>query len=167
MDLDIVEAADAGQAWGSGMTPTDWREQAPCVGAGALFFAGNETGEARRVCRACPFAEVCLLDAMAAETETPYRYGVWGGKSSTQREQLHRALGWPAKAEYEQRRDAALAVVDGEAVDQPPLGHRACVQCGSPFPTLLSQPNRLYCRRACADEAERQRRTRLSLVGAS
>lgn len=76
----------------------DWRDQAACRTVHPeLFFPVGTTGPARRqladaksVCRRCPVTVACLAWAM----DTGQRYGVWGGLSEDERDELlqrHRA----------------------------------------------------------------------------
>ena len=68
---------------------SNWREQAACLGMDSnLFFPESMQDEtawaARRVCRDCPVAEICLRDALVTED----RHGIRGGLSPTQRTAL-------------------------------------------------------------------------------
>lgn len=73
----------------------DWRSHAACRGEDPeLFypFTGGQVGEdlierAKSVCRRCPVTEECLADALQARD----RWGVWGGRDSTEREKMLRA----------------------------------------------------------------------------
>ncbi len=73
----------------------DWQTQAACRDMDReLFFP--EPGEmarvnaAKQVCTGCPVRAACLADAMAWE-RPGHRYGVVGGLSAHERQQLHRA----------------------------------------------------------------------------
>ena len=72
----------------------DWQVQAACRGldASTFFHPDNERGRSRRrreeeakaVCARCPVTAQCLSWALSVQEP----YGVWGGKSSTERDEL-------------------------------------------------------------------------------
>lgn len=56
-----------------------WHEQARCTTTDPEIFFPEDGGKAepaRRLCRACPVREECLLSAVSAPV---YEFGVWGG----------------------------------------------------------------------------------------
>jgi WhiB family redox-sensing transcriptional regulator len=75
----------------------EWQLRGACRGldSSRFFHPENERGPSRarreqaakQVCSACPVAEQCLRWAL--RTREPY--GVWGGKSTQERDQLIRA----------------------------------------------------------------------------
>jgi WhiB family redox-sensing transcriptional regulator len=72
----------------------DWRDQAACRSEHPdLFFPVGATGPARRqlakarsICHHCPVMADCLTWAV----HTRQRYGVWGGLSEDERDDLRR-----------------------------------------------------------------------------
>lgn len=48
---------------------------------------GGSTGEAKRICRACPVVEQCLAYALSRDD----RFGIWGGTSERERRKLKKA----------------------------------------------------------------------------
>lgn len=67
-----------------------WRDRALCAKSGRpeVFYPGkgeNSTA-ARAVCRACPVRPACLEDAIGRNE----RFGIWGGKSTPQRDVIAR-----------------------------------------------------------------------------
>lgn len=76
----------------------DWRERAKCLGVSPeLFYAERGEKDAfaagRAVCAACPVREECLQFALVNNE----RFGMWGGKSPRERQQLRRTQGYMAK----------------------------------------------------------------------
>lgn len=72
-------------------SPLGWQEDAPCSQTDPEAFfpeQGMSTQEAKKVCRACDVAQVCLEYAL----ENNLRFGVWGGMSEGQRRKLAKAL---------------------------------------------------------------------------
>lgn len=77
----------------------DWQVKAACRGldASMFFHPENERGRSRRrreeqakqVCSGCPVTQQCLRWALSVREP----YGVWGGLSSTEREELLIAAG--------------------------------------------------------------------------
>jgi WhiB family redox-sensing transcriptional regulator len=66
-----------------------WQEGALCAQTGADFFfpaPGASTREAKRLCGACDGREACLAYALTNDE----RFGVWGGLSEKERQQLRR-----------------------------------------------------------------------------
>lgn len=66
----------------------DWHEWALCNGEDEnLFFSEDRkqrvqlTAEARRICKACPAAEECLVWALTHDEQ----FGIWSGTSGRQR----------------------------------------------------------------------------------
>lgn len=67
----------------------NWKDKAECLDADPdIFFPpeGVNIREARAVCARCPVQEECLEYAIKHNIE----FGVWGGMSVIQREQLAR-----------------------------------------------------------------------------
>jgi WhiB family redox-sensing transcriptional regulator len=87
----------------------DWQQRASCRGldASMFFHPENERGRSRRqreeqaksICRHCPVRAECLSSALAVREA----YGVWGGLSSTEREELLVANGYNGFAETSAR----------------------------------------------------------------
>ena len=71
----------------------DWRLGAACQSdSSEIFFPLNEMVEelvapARAICRACPVVVECLAFAIANRQP----YGVWGGLTTPERDQIGRA----------------------------------------------------------------------------
>ena len=75
----------------------EWQVEAACRGldASVFFHPENERGasrrrrvnQAKRVCAPCPVRAACLEWAMSLEEP----YGVWGGLSPEERDQMRRA----------------------------------------------------------------------------
>lgn len=76
----------------------DWQMQGACRGMDSAFFfhpegergparASRET-RAKQVCRGCPVLEQCRRHALAAHEP----YGVWGGLSESERDDIYRDL---------------------------------------------------------------------------
>ncbi|MFI6105322.1 WhiB family transcriptional regulator [Streptomyces sp. NPDC093595] len=66
-----------------------WQETALCAQTGPEFFfpdPGSSTREAKRLCAACEGREACLEYALAHDE----RFGVWGGLSEKERNELKR-----------------------------------------------------------------------------
>lgn len=75
------------------MTVTTWETQAACSGADrAEFFEhahyGGRTHLWKTICTDCPVRAACLNAAMDAERGAPYRYGIFGGLTPDERQQL-------------------------------------------------------------------------------
>lgn len=68
----------------------DWRHRAACAGQDtALWFPKNPIGSlAMQVCGGCPVRAECLYDALQQETPGARRFGIWGGLTTGQRNQL-------------------------------------------------------------------------------
>jgi WhiB family redox-sensing transcriptional regulator len=74
-----------------------WQDQAACRNEHPeLFFPVGTTGPARRqiakaksVCHRCPVTGTCLAWAL----DTGQRFGVWGGLSEDERQELQRCSG--------------------------------------------------------------------------
>lgn len=72
----------------------DWQQQAACRGidTSSFYHPENERGpsrlrremRAKAICATCPVIESCLRWALAAREP----YGVWGGTSAEDREQI-------------------------------------------------------------------------------
>ncbi len=82
----------------------DWQAQAACRGldASMFFHPDNERGRSRSrresaakaVCARCPVTSQCLSWALTVREP----YGVWGGKSSFERDELLRGTAVTATA---------------------------------------------------------------------
>jgi len=72
------------------ITQTSWMDAASCASVDPLLFDqgdrahANRYTDARRVCRACPVAAQCLTHAI----ERDERYGMWGGLTPEEREEI-------------------------------------------------------------------------------
>lgn len=67
-----------------------WQEQALCAQTGSEFFfpePGSSVREAKLICHACDMRAACLAYAIANDE----RFGVWGGLSEKEREEMRRA----------------------------------------------------------------------------
>lgn len=67
-----------------------WMEQAVCAQTDPESWfpeKGGSTREAKGMCRRCDVTDKCLAYAL----EHDERFGVWGGKSETERKQMRRA----------------------------------------------------------------------------
>ncbi|GAC1386626.1 MAG: hypothetical protein NVS1B7_3880 [Candidatus Saccharimonadales bacterium] len=71
----------------------NWRTRAACLGIDpALFFPHDSAAAepaiqaAKTVCQSCVVQEFCLEYALTNKQE----YGIWGGKSETERKQIQR-----------------------------------------------------------------------------
>jgi WhiB family redox-sensing transcriptional regulator len=74
----------------------DWQEkEAPCLGLTIIFFGEESETTAQKdarikrakdLCQECPMSDPCLEYALV--TQQPY--GIWGGKTSTERRSLIR-----------------------------------------------------------------------------
>jgi Transcription factor WhiB len=106
----------------------------------ALFFAERVTPEeVRRVCEGCDVKVQCLAYALAGWPASPSKgilgpgvkpgnpkdvYGVWGGTTQTEREQLLRFI---------RRKKCPLCL--GDNLRQSP-GYQVCCGCGQSWPTV-------------------------------
>ncbi|MEV7423493.1 WhiB family transcriptional regulator [Streptomyces sp. NPDC091212] len=66
-----------------------WQESALCAQTGPEFFfpaPGSSTREAKRLCGACEGRVACLQYALTHDE----RFGVWGGLSEKERQNLRR-----------------------------------------------------------------------------
>lgn len=85
----------------------DWRARAACAGMADASFAVSDPffpegdraagygakryAEAKTICSTCQVRPECLSDGLEAESlRTPYRWGVWGGTTANERQQLSR-----------------------------------------------------------------------------
>lgn len=75
------------------MSTDDWRHQAACLGHNPEIWFPIGDGEHREFlpvalgyCQPCPVRTACLSWAM----DTDQRYGVWGGMTEGQRDNLRR-----------------------------------------------------------------------------
>lgn len=82
----------------------DWQMHGSCRGMDSGFFfhpegergpaRANRETQAKKVCRACPVLEQCRLHALAAHEP----YGVWGGMSESERDDVIRGRDRTLKA---------------------------------------------------------------------
>jgi WhiB family redox-sensing transcriptional regulator len=67
----------------------DWTLDAVCVGFPVEMFFPNGKGhsarEGKAVCARCPVTVPCLEDALSAERQEPYTFGVRGGLAAHER----------------------------------------------------------------------------------
>lgn len=63
-----------------------WKFEAACVGSPVDFFAtsARSVARAKSICASCPVRIPCLVDAL----ESNERYGVWGGLTVEERDEL-------------------------------------------------------------------------------
>ena len=111
----------------------DWQDSAACASVDPELFypeAGGSVAYAKRVCRSCPVTAECLEYAL----EIGDTWGVWGGKSVSQREAL---MGAPESQPAVRLCMRGLHAMAGENL----TGSGSC--------------------RACKQAAERARRLRL------
>lgn len=81
-----------------------WAAHGACTGADPeLFFPepGDDAREARSLCRVCPVRTDCLAHALA----TNQRFGIWGGRSASQRQRI----GVPRSITVTRHRSAAAS----------------------------------------------------------
>ena len=74
----------------------DWQMHGACRGMDSAFFfhpegergpaRANREARAKGVCRGCPVLEQCRLHALSAQEP----YGVWGGLSESERDEILR-----------------------------------------------------------------------------
>jgi hypothetical protein len=74
----------------------DWREHARCLGVKDIFFSvrgrNQETMKiAKKICAFCPVRRECLSYAQ----DNMLAYGIWGGKTATERLRLLGLRRWP------------------------------------------------------------------------
>lgn len=74
----------------------DWRELARCVGVKDIFFSvrgrnQEKIGMAKKICAFCPVRKECLSYAQ----DNMLAYGIWGGKTATERLSLLGLRRWP------------------------------------------------------------------------
>ncbi|GHE52421.1 WhiB family transcriptional regulator [Streptomyces longispororuber] len=70
-------------------TELAWQEQALCAQTGPEFFfpePGSSVREAKNICRLCDMRTACLAYAL----DNDERFGVWGGLSEKERQNLRR-----------------------------------------------------------------------------
>jgi hypothetical protein len=61
--------------WGPAGRPPEWMQRAACRDEDPDLFTGaDESGEARKVCAACPVRKVCLADVERFEAGQPSGY---------------------------------------------------------------------------------------------
>lgn len=82
------------------MENKEWRSMAACLGMPIdRFFLkkGESSREAKKVCSTCPVSKECL--SAAVKVNPIYdTYGIYGGKSSRERNKIRKELG--IKFEY-------------------------------------------------------------------
>lgn len=74
----------------------EWKSDAACIGKTDMFFSHRgynqeKIKEAKEICRTCPVSFQCLK--YAQENRLPY--GIWGGKTSTERLAMLGFRKWP------------------------------------------------------------------------
>lgn len=69
-----------------------WMADAVCRGVGAGEFFGPTAG-GEHWCRRCPVLECCFWWAVVIEWDAGYGFGIWGGTSPAQREQVAAVTG--------------------------------------------------------------------------
>ena len=63
----------------------DWKKEAACTGIEIeVFYDPAHTAVAVGYCTGCPVKATCLTVAL----DTPERFGVWGGLTADEREEL-------------------------------------------------------------------------------
>lgn len=63
----------------------EWRDEAICIGINPeLFFDKHASHQLKSVCFRCPVRESCLEEALSSYEQ----YGLWGGLSAVQRENI-------------------------------------------------------------------------------
>lgn len=70
-----------------GFTAPEWHESALCAQVGGdLWFPekGEQTSEARLICKRCPVQDECLEHALTQHEP----YGIWGSKSARERSKM-------------------------------------------------------------------------------
>ena len=81
-----------------------WLLLAECRGADpSLFYDSDHSGQARELCRTCPVSEACLAAALHEERSGGYLYGIRGGMTAKERQEILR------RRKRAARRQAALA----------------------------------------------------------
>ncbi len=78
-----------------GESVPEWHDRAACRDTDRELFVPEQPSReqvdaAKQICARCPVRAECLADTMAWE-RPGHRYGVAGGLSGNEREQLHRA----------------------------------------------------------------------------
>jgi len=119
----------------------DWWSRAACLGQyPELWFpAGDkETGtqyiEARAICNTCDVKADCLQWAL----DNDIRYGLWGGQSAYQRDQIRKGIKPPPRG-------------------RPPVNGYACTVCGAPIPPKANGGAVRQCSDPCRRESARRR----------
>lgn len=99
-DLPIEVLSGAPSAMGSGMSnPRNWITDGACFGSyDARFFParGDSNKEAKAICFGkCSIREACLEHALTQ----PERFGIWGGTSERERQEIRRLRNEEARQE--------------------------------------------------------------------
>lgn len=115
---------------------TDWTASA-CLGKNPedWFPDRNSAGEesARRTCYGCPIKTQCAQDAIGQGEEYGIRAGIWIGKDTNWRTNLHKMAGIPLAMKWQGMCVKGLhdlTVPDAYRVY--PSGHRKCAGCNPP-----------------------------------
>ena len=97
MSSEVVDMADTRRLPAPVTNVWDWQMRGACRGMDSTFFfhPEGERGRARvgrearakQVCQGCPVLEQCRRHALAVEEP----YGVWGGLSEAERDEIVRA----------------------------------------------------------------------------
>lgn len=77
------------------MRNKEWRSMAACLGMPTdMFFLkrGDSSKEAKEVCSSCPVKDDCLDEAVHINPIYD-TYGIYGGKSSRERNKIRKELG--------------------------------------------------------------------------
>jgi WhiB family redox-sensing transcriptional regulator len=75
-----------------------WLDEGACVGKfGDLWYEdrSRHTDQAVAICKECPVADLCLQWALT----TGETWGIWGGKTAKERENIRRREGYAAKVQ--------------------------------------------------------------------
>ena len=96
----------------------DWYDDAACFGADSeLFFptvggSRKQVAEAVAVCARCPVKDVCFEFAYDLEL-----YGIWGGTTTAQRQELRRQQKAAVRAAHSPENDlSSVSIADGTTV---------------------------------------------------
>ena len=77
------------------MKNSEWRSRAACLGMPTdMFFLkrGDSSKEAKEICSSCPVKTECLDEAVHINPIYD-TYGIYGGKSSRERNKIRKELG--------------------------------------------------------------------------
>ena len=77
------------------MENKEWRSMAACLGMPVdrfFLIKGESSREAKKVCSTCPVSKECLDEAVKINPIYD-TYGIFGGKSSKERNKIRKELG--------------------------------------------------------------------------